>query len=113
MDEQTREYFDSMRRELARYFEAIDQRFNAVDQRFDTVEQRITAEAEETRRHFGVIAESLRNDIKLLVDGLETNRREVAVLREDMHAEFRARDAVLHAAFLEVRRDIAELRQGS
>lgn len=50
-----------------RHFELIDQRFDGVEERFEAVEQRIVSEAEETRRQFGVVAESLRRDITLLV----------------------------------------------
>jgi hypothetical protein len=43
--------------------------FDTVDRRFDRVEARITEEAAETRRHFDVIAEQLRTDMKLMVEG--------------------------------------------
>lgn len=96
---------------IDRRFETIDGRFDAVDGRFETVERRITAEAEETRRHFGVVAEFLRSDIKLLVDGLEVNSRATSVLRAEMHAEFQARDVVLHAGFTQMRRDLEDVRR--
>jgi chromosome segregation ATPase len=53
-----------------RRFEAVDGRFEAVDHRFDRIEHTIERSAEETRRHFEVIAESLRDDFRLFADAI-------------------------------------------
>jgi hypothetical protein len=89
----------------------VEQGLDGVERRLDGVNQRIVAESQETRRQFGVMTESLREDIKLLVDGLEINRRHVAALHADIRTEFASRDAVLRAAFADIHRDIAALRQ--
>jgi hypothetical protein len=54
----------------------MDGRFADVDRRFDRLEARIEAHineaAAETRRHFDVIAESLRAEIRLRLEGTDT-----------------------------------------
>ena len=68
-------------------FDAVDARFDAVDARFDAVDTRfgaidgqlgevraeIKAEGIETRRHFDVVAEQLRDYVKVLADGIARN----------------------------------------
>jgi septal ring factor EnvC (AmiA/AmiB activator) len=45
-------------------FAEVDARFDQVDARFDQVEQRILDEGERTRRHFDIVAESLRTEMR-------------------------------------------------
>jgi hypothetical protein len=104
VDDETRALFHDLHRDLIA--EATEAR-----RRFDTLDQRIGAEAARTRPHFDVVAESLRSDITLVIEGLEVTRRSVAVLRTETPVEFRARDAVLHAGFSALRRDIGDIRQ--
>lgn len=52
MDKETREY-------LERKFSLIEERFSGIDVRF-----------EETKRHFGVIAEGLRSEIRQVAEGV-------------------------------------------
>jgi hypothetical protein len=47
-------------------------RFADVDRRFGQLETRITEAAVETRRHFDVIAESLRAEMRLRLEGTDT-----------------------------------------
>jgi hypothetical protein len=50
----------------------LNGRFADVDRRFDRMEGRITEAAAETRRHFDVIAESLRAEMRLRLEGTDT-----------------------------------------
>ena len=53
-------------------FGQIDERFVQIDERFENLERRITTEAEATRRHFDVIAEDLKSDIRMLAAAVES-----------------------------------------
>ncbi|HJO37933.1 MAG: hypothetical protein QGG24_03990 [Vicinamibacterales bacterium] len=65
--------------EMEQLLRNVDQRLAHVEQFLPTlatkaelaeVRTEIRTEARETRRHFDVVAESLRDDIRLLADGL-------------------------------------------
>ncbi|MBI2117523.1 hypothetical protein HYT95_01355 [Candidatus Peregrinibacteria bacterium] len=45
-------------------FKSVDVQFKSVDVQFQTVMKYIRAEAEETRRHFDVVAEDIKHDFK-------------------------------------------------
>jgi hypothetical protein len=70
MDAETSNAFDSLNVDLR----AVDERITAVDNRLTTVEARLSREIREeaaaTRRHFDVVAESLRDDIRIVAEGL-------------------------------------------
>jgi exonuclease VII large subunit len=116
--------FDAARRDLAtsldQRFEAaegrlvasLDQRFEetqrrleaSFDQRFDAVQQRLEASFdqrfEDAKRHFGVIAESLRNDVRLIAEGHRGLERELRELRREndtAHREIIATVRLSHA----------------
>jgi hypothetical protein len=69
--------------ELTRRFDGIDGQFATVDQRFDAMDQRfdhlvafVKEEGAATRRHFDIVAEAMRADVKLIAEGhgaLETS----------------------------------------
>ncbi|HVH29606.1 MAG TPA: hypothetical protein VM818_22815 [Vicinamibacterales bacterium] len=46
----------------------MDRRFEAIDRRFVSLESEIRRQAEETRRHFDVVAESLKDDFRIFAD---------------------------------------------
>jgi hypothetical protein len=52
-------------------FDAVDCRFDTVDRRFDRLETRITEGEATTRRHFDIVAESLRAEIRLRHQGTD------------------------------------------
>ena len=68
------------------------------------------ATSAETRRHFDVVAEHLRADLKLVAEGVVANTESIAQLRSDMARGFDENFHVMRLAFADVRRDIAELR---
>jgi len=90
MDHRLARRFATIDRRFAaidRRFAAVDRRFDAVDRRFERVERsivdlrvelraEIARSAEETRRHFDVVVESLRDDLRIFADaiGLQTDR---------------------------------------
>ena len=50
--------------------EQLDARVEGLDARVERLDQRQEQRFEETRRHFDVIAESLRDDIRMIAEGL-------------------------------------------
>jgi len=58
--------------EVDQRFAEVDQRFAQVDARFDALDERITRESETTRRHFDVVAEDLRSDMRMIADAVAT-----------------------------------------
>lgn len=65
---------------------------DAVEARFDRLRrelgQDIQASAAETRRHFEVIAESLRSEIQVVAEGLNTLDEKAERFREEVRQEF-------------------------
>jgi len=65
---------------------------DALDARFDRLRQElrqdIQAGAAETRRHFEVIAESLRAEIQAVAGGLNAMDEKVDRFRDEVHQEF-------------------------
>ena len=98
---QVRERFaevDARFAQVDKRFAQVDERFAQVDARFDRLEVRLASEVaglreeirEEgatTRRHFDVVAESLRSDIQLIAAGLATNNAILAASRADNISE--------------------------
>jgi hypothetical protein len=72
--------------DVDRRFGEVDRRFTEVDRRFDRLEARMHEEHIETRRHFDVIAEQLRTDMKLMVEGcysrLDNHERRIQALEK-------------------------------
>jgi chromosome segregation ATPase len=50
--------------------QALDQHVQSLDERVETLDERVQTEGITTRRHFDVIAESLRDDIRIIAEGL-------------------------------------------
>jgi hypothetical protein len=78
---------------VARRFDQVDVGFDGHGKRFDVVEARIRDEATATRRHFDVVAESLRADLKVVIDKTTATGQKVDRLI--------AANAIEHAAFLD------------
>jgi len=81
---------------------------------FEALRQEVRDTAAETRRHFDVVAEHLRHDIRGIAEGViglsERVDRLGTGLRTEMDERFAATHAVVRVAFQEVRRDIEDLR---
>jgi len=104
------EQVDRQFEQVDRQFARVNGRFDQVDGRFEEVNRRIDAEAHETRNHFGVIGEALREDIRAVAEGVVAATEGIARLRTEMEARARASDTVVNAAFAALRRDVDDLR---
>ena len=86
----------------------------ALRDEFNSFRQEARATAEETRRHFHVLTEDVRHDIRGVAEGViglsERMNRMHAGLRAEMTERFAASHAVVRVAFGQVRRDIDDLR---
>jgi len=54
-------------------FAQVDQRLERVDERLDALDTRITTEGVDTRRHFDVVAEDLKSQIRLVASAVVAN----------------------------------------
>jgi hypothetical protein len=118
MDPETRAYLDAFRaefRELRADVSEVRAQMLLVmrddlQAQIDGLRQEVRATAAETRRHFDVMAEALRHDLRALAEGVAMNAEAIervpVVLRQEMDERFR----VVDLAFASVRRDIGDLR---
>jgi hypothetical protein len=85
-----------------------------LDQALGALRQEVRDTASETRRHFDVVAEDLRHDIRAVAEGVAATFERVdrlgSELRTEMDQRFAATHAIVRVAFQEVRRDIGDLR---
>lgn len=68
-------------------FGTLEQRFHALEERFGALEQRVLQEGETTRRHFDVIAEQLRTELRLSLDRSLATSTQMATLEAVNTAE--------------------------
>jgi len=107
MDGETRAYLDqalgSFRQELV-----------GLRQEFVGLRQEVRDTAAETRRHFDVVAESLRHDIRTVAKGVaattERMDRVEASVKTELEERFAATHSIFRTAFHELRRDIDDVR---
>jgi len=57
------------------------------------------AQVDEIKRHFGVVAEALRSDIRQIAEGHSGIRREIQGLREELRDEFKEMRALMRLSF--------------
>jgi hypothetical protein len=74
VDRELRAYLDQR-------FSALDQRFDAIDQRVDRVDRRFVDLEAEVRRHFGVLLEQIRHELKIVAEMVVANTEAIAVPR--------------------------------
>ena len=68
-----------------------------------------TDQMEEIKRHFGVIAESLRSDIRQIAEGHVTIRHELQEHREEIRDEFKEMRALMRLSFSQLDQRIRTL----
>lgn len=68
-----------------------------------------TEEMEEIKRHFGVVAESLRSDIRQIAEGHATIRHELHGFREEFRDEFKEMRALKRLSFSQLDQRISAL----
>lgn len=59
-------------------------------------------EMEEIKRHFEVVAESLRSDIQQIAEGHDIIRRELHTHREELKEEFKETKSLMRLSFLQL-----------
>ena len=64
-------------------------------------------EMEEIKRHFGVVAESLRGDIQQIAEGHEVLRHELQSQREEMRDEFKETKSLMKLPFTQIEQRIS------
>jgi len=72
--------------------------FEETHRRIDAVTAQIQLAAEETRRHFDVVAEGMRSDVRLVAEGVSSLAERVDRLEHNLRQEIR-----------ETRRDVTAL----
>ena len=92
----------------------LDQALGSLRQEFVGLRQEVRDTAAETRRHFDVVAESLRQDIRAVAEGVTAttermDRVEVSV-KTEMGERFATTHSIFHTAFHELRHDIDDVR---
>ncbi len=68
-----------------------------------------TGQMEEIKRHFGVIAESLRSDIRQIAEGHAPIRHELQAHREEIRDEFKEMRALMRISFSQLDQRIRTL----
>lgn len=69
--------------EVDKRFEQVDKRLEHIDARFDRLERRIDEHETTIRRHFDVIAEDLKSQIRASVDASAQNQRHLASMSSE------------------------------
>jgi hypothetical protein len=69
-------------------------------------------QVEEIKRHFGVIAEALRSDVRLVAEGHSVIRREIQEFRGEVRDEFKEVRALLRLSFAQLGQRISTLEAG-
>jgi len=59
-------------------------------------------EMEEIKRHFGVIAESLRSDIQQIAEGHDIIRRELQTQHEELKEEFKETKSLMRLSYTQL-----------
>ncbi len=92
----------------------LEQALGSLRQEFVDLRQEVRDTAAETRRHFDVVAESLRQDIRAVAEGVaattERMDRVEASVKTEMEERFAATHSIFRTAFHERRRDIDDVR---
>ena len=103
VDAETRAYLDEMRDEMRGEMRQLRDRADVLAERLETT-------AQETRRHFGVVAEGLRHDLQAVAEQVVANTEGIVRLRGEFRSDLDDRFEIVRLAFVDVRHDIAELR---
>jgi len=90
---------------LAPLIEFIGTKFDKVDQRFEAMEAKI----EEARRHMGVLAEAVRDDIRQVAEGLGATNRRLDRFEQKVETEFAETRAAIRFSYAQVERRILDL----
>ena len=67
------------------------------------------AQVEEIKRHFGVVAEALRSDIRQISEGHSSIRNELQEIRDEFRDEFKEMRALMRLSFSQLDQRILTL----
>jgi hypothetical protein len=114
VDDETRAYLDQALGGLRQEIGELRQEVGGLHQEIGGLRQEMRTSALETRRHFDVVAEDLRHDLRGVAEGVAATFERVdrlgIELRTEMDQRFAAAHAVVRVAFRDVRLDISDLR---
>lgn len=85
--------------------EFLNRKFGEIDDRFRDVATR----DEETRRHFDVVAESLRADLRRVAEGVLNVDEKLGRFREEVRVEFDEVKAMIKFSYAELDRRVRTL----
>ncbi|MGH7318408.1 MAG: hypothetical protein ACRELA_02110 [Candidatus Rokuibacteriota bacterium] len=80
-----------------------------TDSEYERLRQHVENGSQETRRHFDVVAEGLRSDIRGVAEGVLTLDAKIERFREDVRAEFDEVKAMIKFSYTELDRRIRTL----
>jgi len=120
MDDETRTYFESISREIFALRDEMGSLRGEVrgeirglrdgmDGLRDQLHREIAMTSAEDRRHFGVIAEALRQDIQTVAEGVVVANQAIERFRVDIRRELDDHFETVRLSFEDVRRTIADL----
>ena len=69
-------------------------------------------QVEEIKRHFGVLTEALRSDVRLVTEGHSVIRHEIQEFRGEVRDEFQEVRALLRLSFAQLDQRISQLESG-
>jgi hypothetical protein len=92
---------------LGRKFDEVDTRFDAIDRRFDVTDAKIT----DTRRHFDVVAEAMRDQVRLVAEGVSNVEQGLQRFKEEVGAEFAEVKSMIRFSYAELDRRIQLLER--
>jgi uncharacterized coiled-coil protein SlyX len=120
--------------QVDRRFDQVDQRFDQVDRRFDSLDERAAgwdqrldhleealtdlrqhgdATAVQTRRHFDVVVEGLRGDIRLIAEGFTRIDRVEITLRDEIVRSHDTLAALIRLTYTDLDRRVQVLERRS
>lgn len=113
----TQARFDQVDARFAAAEESTQARFDQVDTRFVAVEDkmlsRIQDSEERTRRHFDVVAESMRSDVQQVAEGLGMMRQEMNQRFADVDHEFTETRSLIKLSYSQLDRRVEVLEHGN
>jgi len=86
VDAELRAYLDQRFDAVDQQLGAVDRQLGAVDQRFDAVDGRFVSLEAELRRHFGVLIEDVRHDLRAVAEMVVANTEAIVALRRRLDA---------------------------
>jgi hypothetical protein len=68
-----------------------------------------SADVTELKRHFGVVVEQVRSEVRLVAEGVSAGRAETAAFREEVRTEFEEVRAMIRLSYAELDRRLRTL----